>query len=540
MKKAISPIVAVSLLLVVAVVSVVGFQSFLNSYQTTIQSDVENEEVGQIIISSISNTDLFVLNTGETSISYSNIAFGGIDCNIQGNLSSGMNTINIKNCAQDKGIGINELVIYTSKKVHSKKFYSKANTPYSLSIKSIQKISDLEGNFNATLDNSDDFGYPLANLGDLDGDGINELGVGVLGDDDAGADAGALYILFLNESGSVRDYRKITEGSGNFTQDLQAADYFSFSGLSNIGDLNNDGVEDIAVGSLGDSGGALRGAIYILFMNDNYTAKSFQKINSTIGNFSYTLENNDEFGASITSLGDLDGDGNSEIVVAARRDDDGGNDVGALYVLYLNSDGTVKANHKINITTANLTSYLGPDDLFGLTSSNLGDLDGNGVDDLAVGAFGDDDGGTNRGALYILFMNQSAQVISSQKISDIEGNFNANLTDGDEFGTFVSAINDLNSDGIKDILVGSWKDGPDNKGAVYVINLNTNGTVKDYVKINENSSNQLTLDTLDVFGVAVTEIGDLDNNGVTDIAVGAFYDDDGGPERGALYILFME
>src|SRR5438309_1762590 len=75
-----------------------------------------------------------------------------------------------------------------------------------------QKISDIQGNFTAPLLNLDEFGGAVANLGDLDGPGpsVVALAVGATGDDDGGVNRGAVYILFLNNNGSVLSYQKIS------------------------------------------------------------------------------------------------------------------------------------------------------------------------------------------------------------------------------------------------------------------------------------------------------------------------------------------
>lgn len=113
-----------------------------------------------------------------------------------------------------------------------------------------QKISSEYGNFEDTLDNQDAFGKGTA-LGDLDGDGVVDLAVGVYGDDDIGIDHGAVWILFLDNDGTVKARQKISETQGNFTGTLEYRDWFGFS-ITSLGDLDGDAVIDIAVGAFGD------------------------------------------------------------------------------------------------------------------------------------------------------------------------------------------------------------------------------------------------------------------------------------------------
>ena len=141
-------------------------------------------------------------------------------------------------------------------------------------VKSFQKISDTEGSFTATLDDSDRFGGSIANIGDLDNDGVTDLIVGVDGDDDGGASRGAVYVLFMNTDGTVKSFQKISDTDGSFTATLDNGDNFGKS-IANIGDLDNDGVTDFVVGAFkDDDGGTDRGAVYVLFLNGNVIEES--------------------------------------------------------------------------------------------------------------------------------------------------------------------------------------------------------------------------------------------------------------------------
>ena len=144
-------------------------------------------------------------------------------------------------------------------------------------------------------------------------------------------------------------------------------------------------------------------------MRADGTVKSEQKISDTAGGFTGLLDDGDHFGNAIASLGDLDGDGVSDLAVGATGDDDGGTNRGAVWILFMKADGTVLSEQKISDTVGGFTGVLDSEslfgDLFGSDVFSLGDLDGDGVIDLAVGEFRDDDGGTNRGAVWILFLN---------------------------------------------------------------------------------------------------------------------------------------
>ena len=315
-----------------------------------------------------------------------------------------------------------------------------------------QKISDLAGGLAAVLDNADLFGIDTGGIGDLDGDGIEDIVVGAYQDDDGGADRGAVYILFLNANGTVKAEQKISSTVGGLIGPLDNGDAFG-TAVDRIGDLDGDGVEDIVVGaSNDDDGGATRGAVYILFLNANGTVKAEQKISDTVGGLAAILDDVDRFGYGAAGIGDLDGDGVEDIAIGSIFDDDGGADRGAVYVLFLNTNGTVKAEQKISDTVGGLAAILDNGDLFGHSVAGIGDADGDGVEDIAVGVPFDDDGGGDRGAVYVLFLNTNGTVKAEQKISDTVGGLAAVLDNGDTFGAVVDRIGDLDGNGIADSL----------------------------------------------------------------------------------------
>ena len=173
-------------------------------------------------------------------------------------------------------------------------------------------------------------------------------------------------------------------------------------------------------------------------------------------NFSLSdISSGDFFGHDIESIGDIDGDGISDIAVGAPYDDDGGPSHGAVYILFLNSDGTVKDSQKISSTEGNFQGVIDSGDCWGNAITSLNDFDGDGITDIAVGAHGDSENGFSRGAVYILFLNSDGTVKDSQKISSTEGNFQQNLQSQDMFGFSTANLSDINNDGITDIAVGS-------------------------------------------------------------------------------------
>lgn len=340
----------------------------------------------------------------------------------------------------------------------------------------------------------------------------------------------------------VASTQKISATTGNFTDSLDAGDQFG-TAITTIGDLELDGVIDLAIGApYDDDNGTDRGAIWILFMDNNGLVDVSQKISDSEGNFTDGLADGDRFGFAVTTMSDLNMDGILDLAVGAPLDDNGGTDRGAVWILFLNADGTVRLTQKISAQVGGFTGILDDNDQFGSTLANIGDLNNDGVTDLAVGVQYDDDGGTDRGAVWILFMNFDGSVITQQKISFVEGNFNTSLDDGDRFGSALANAGDLNGDGISDLVVGASGDddgGPD-RGAIWILFMNVDGTVQSSRKISQTSGEfDGQLADGDQFGNAIANVGDLNDDGVNDFAVGAYTSNDGGLDRGAVWILFM-
>ena len=354
------------------------------------------------------------------------------------------------------------------------------------------------------------------------------------------------------QPGTVRSFQKISDTAGNFLEPLLTGDEMG-GAVCDLGDLDGAGpsVRAIAVGAtLDDDGGVNKGAVYIMFLAANGSVLSYQTISDTQGNFLEPLVSNDEFGASIANLGDLDGPGPSvrAIAVGAIGDDDGGTNRGAVYILFLAANGSVLSYRAITDTQGNFNFTLDNEDGFGDCAAALGDLDRGGPSKaaLAVGCSGDDDGGLDRGAMYILFLDATGSVLSSTKISDLVGGFTYPLLNEDFFGSAAAFLGDLDivgpSVGVMAVGAPGSDDGGTDRGAVFILFLAANGNVLSYQKISDTQGNFLeTLDNTDEFGGALARLRDLDGPGpsVIALAVGAGADDDGGLDRGAAYVLFL-
>lgn len=253
----------------------------------------------------------------------------------------------------------------------------------------------------------------------------------------------------------------------------------------------------------------------------------YDKINISIPSL---LQPGDRFGCSMTSIGDFDHDGDVDMAVGAYGDDSGCNECGAFWILLLDSNGIVVEPKRITQGQLGFESVLHFNDVFGGSLALLGDVNEDGVDDLAVGAPGDSG---NRGAVWILLMNADGTVDTAQKIGNPDP-----FSEGDkEFGGSLAALGEFDEDGVPDLLVGAQTDDEYgvNSGAAFVVRLNANGTVKSATKIGGLPS----VGSESYFGGAVAAIGDRDLDGVPDVAISASQWDGYASNAGAVTIVLL-
>lgn len=333
--------------------------------------------------------------------------------------------------------------------------------------------------------------------------------------------------------GHVRFHQKVSQTSGGFQGPLNTDDRFG-SSVAGLGDLDGDGDADLAVGQF-EFGSGQYGSAWILFLHANGTVETHQKINETEGGFTGTLHPSDRFGWALSAVGDLDGDGVVDLAVGAPGDSGDGIHRGAVWILFLHPNGTVKSHQKIGEGVGGFLGVLHDFEWFGSALANLGDLDGDGLVELAVGT----DRSTPDAAVWILSLTSNGAVDHHVRIASGEGGFTGTVESGDEFGSALAALGDLDGNGTADLGVGTW--GADGlAGALWILLLEPGGTVESFQRIAAGEGNFTGfLESGDFFGTSLAGVGDLDCDGRPDLAVGASDDDDGGPLRGALWILFL-
>jgi hypothetical protein len=379
------------------------------------------------------------------------------------------------------------------------------------------------------LVDGDSFGSALCALADLDGDHHDEFVVGVPQADRGAQNTGTLWILSLNLDGSVLNGVEIGNGLGGFGAALVANDNFG-QAVSAVGDLDGDGIEELVVSEPNDDdGGRDTGAVWVLFLDAGGSVRAQQKISETAGGFDGDLNGSDHFGTAVAGVGDVDGDGLSELAVSTRSE--------KVFLLFLAADGTVRRTLRILEPPGGQVQ-----DAYGASLAGPGDVDGDGVPDLLVGA----SNGVRQSSLVTCLLAPDGSVSSARRVTWSAGGFDGAPAEGAPLASSLAPLGDLDGDGRREFLMGTAQSGlcifgpcPVRPGSAFVASLAADGSVAA-----EREIDRLELfapvEILDGFGKAVATLGDLDGNGVSDIAVSAPFDDGGGVDRGAVWIVFLD
>lgn len=318
-------------------------------------------------------------------------------------------------------------------------------------------------------------------------------------------------------------------------------------GMTSLGDLDGNGAQDLAIGSVGDDEGADNaGAVWIAFLNANRSLKAATKISELRGGLVADLQKDDGFGRALSRIGDLDGDGIVDLAVGANEDDTGAFNAGAVYILFLTRQGTVRAQHKITAKSGDNLDYKPVfESNFGAAIAGMGDVDGDGIPDLAIGSrYGD--------SVLVCFMRRDGTVRASRNISYGVSGFTDTVTSvSDFFGMSCANMGDFDKDGVNDLLVGAFGrriNFMNYVGGQYLMLLNRDGTVKKWFYYGTENMNIRT-QTLGVnynLGTSCVGLGDVDGDGVLDLATGAQREGaisglerEQSTNKGAVYVLLL-
>jgi hypothetical protein len=347
-------------------------------------------------------------------------------------------------------------------------------------------------------------GHSVSSAGDVNGDGYADL---IIGTNPSSKYAGSSYVVFGKASGfsSTLNFSSLNGSNGFRITAGVSADHLGAS-VSSAGDVNGDGFDDLIVGAFGADPGnkADAGSSYVVFGKASGFAATLDPstLNGTNG---FRLDGalaGDQAGFSVSAAGDVNGDGYADLIVGASGADPAGKSgAGSSYVVFGKASGFAAALDLSSLNGANGFRLDGGAkyDSAGFSVSSAGDVNGDGFDDLIVGAFqADPNGKSNAGSSYVVF-GKASGFSASLNLSTLSGKDGFRLdgaVSGDSSGVSVKAAGDVNGDGFADLIIGA--DGADPGG-------NTNAG-SSYVLFGGN------------FTGAVTKLGGAGNDTLTDTA----------------------
>ncbi|MCF2494591.1 FG-GAP-like repeat-containing protein [Dyadobacter chenhuakuii] len=345
-------------------------------------------------------------------------------------------------------------------------------------------------------------GYAVSSAGDVNGDGYSDVIVGAPFFDKGESNEGAAFIYHGSASGIASSAAITLEGNQNEAQ-------FGISAAS-AGDINKDGFSDIIIGAPFYSKGENKEGVAMVFYGSALGIKS----NGTI------MEVNQpdaKFGRAVEGLGDVNGDGYSDVIVGAPMYDKGQADEGAGFIYHGSAGG-------IGLAAAMILEADQAGAQYGYSLAGAGDVNGDGYNDVIIGAYAYDNGQTNEGAAFVY--HGSAIGIAKNAAIFFESNqINA------QFGWAVATAGDVNGDGYSDIIIGSYlyDYGQANEGAAFIYQGSAQGIKTGAIRLESNQAEAR-------LGISVACAGDVNGDGYSDIMIGIWQYDKGESNEGAVVV----
>lgn len=395
-------------------------------------------------------------------------------------------------------------------------------------------------------------GHSVAGAGDVNGDGFDDV---IVGSPNTNGGVGVSYVVFGKSASFGPKFDAATvNGTNGFALSGAQLGEFSGTAVGAAGDVNGDGYSDVIVGAIGhdvlDANNNVvstdAGAAYVVYGHNGAFApiQSLGTLGKAFSESGFRLEgvnDGDAAGVSVGAIGDFNGDGFGDFVVGASdSDSQGKTNNGRAYVVYgkaadmplSQSLGSISGTKGAQIVGVNANDFLG------VSVKGAGDVNGDGLSDIVVGASGSDPNGSGSGEAYVIY-GRTGTINGSLSVATADIRIQG-VAAGDSLGSSVSGIGDFNGDGYGDLLVGATGVSTAS-GAGYIVFGKPNGFFSP-VKVGE-------LDGTDGFklpgtflgnqlGRSVSAAGDVNGDGYADLIIGSPEANQGATDNGASYVLF--
>ena len=421
-------------------------------------------------------------------------------------------------------------------------------------------VLDLDGVNGTRFVGVEDFsntGIVVSDAGDVNGDGIDDIIIGANRTSPNGQDtAGASYVVYGKEGGLGAEFDLSTlDGENGFRISGANADDWVGTAVSGDIDVNGDGIADMVISAFRASpdGKANAGSSYVVFGSaDGFDADfTLADIDGTNGFRLDGIDPEDFSGLWVSEAGDVNGDGIGDVLVGASSANDA---TGETYVVFGSTDGFSADFDLADLDGTNgfrLDGIL-PGDGSGVNVSGAGDVNGDGIDDIIIGAStANPDGRTGAGESYVVYGTKDG-FDASFDLSTLDGTNGFRVVgaiDGGQSGIAVSRAGDVNADGIDDFMIGArqadvFAPGELRFGAgeAYVV-FGTNDGFGDTFDLDDidgsNGVRILGAESGSNTGVSVSDAGDVNGDGIDDVIVGASsIPVDGSFGAGEAYVVF--